>query len=75
MTERVAALRARFRERLEERLNVQVPAEDPDYAPDGEAWPSAWPGHDRDAILQPPPPELRPSQAVADLVAEREAEA
>jgi AAA domain/TrwC relaxase len=75
MTERVAAFRERFRERLEERLNVQVPAEDPDYAPEGEAWPSAWPRHDRDAILQPPPPELRPSQAVADLVAEREAEA
>jgi hypothetical protein len=41
-----------------------VPAEDPDYEADGEAWP-AWQRPDKAAVLQPPKPALRPSEAVA----------
>jgi hypothetical protein len=37
-----------------------VPAEDPDYGYEGEAWTSHQRA-DRDAVLQPPKPELRPS--------------
>jgi hypothetical protein len=62
--------RAEFRERLEARQGVKVPAEDPDWQDEGEAWPSAWPGRDRDAVLQPPKPEMRPAPEV-----ERQAEA
>jgi hypothetical protein len=42
-----------------------VPAEDPDYEDEGEAWP-AWQRPDRDAVLQPPKPELRPSPRVME---------
>ena len=59
---RTAEQRAAFRAQAEERQGVMVPSEDPDYEPEGEAWPS-WPTRDRDAILQPPKPELRPSPA------------
>jgi hypothetical protein len=62
--------RTEFRERLEARQGVKVPAEDPDWQDEGEAWPSAWPGRDRDAVLQPPKPEMRPAPEV-----ERQAEA
>ena len=62
--------RAEFREQLEARQGVMVPAEDPDWQDEGEAWPTAWPSRDRDAVLQPPKPEMRPAPQV-----EREAEA
>ena len=42
-----------------------VPAEDPDYGYEGEAWPSHQRA-DRDAVLQPPDPELRPSPKVIE---------
>lgn len=62
--EAVAVRREAFRARLEERLGVMVPAEDPDAGYDGEAWP-AWQRPDKAAVLQPPKPALRPSEAVA----------
>jgi len=52
--------RAAFSAALEERLGVMVPSEDPNAEPEGEAWPTWQPAH-RDAILQPPKPEMRPS--------------
>jgi hypothetical protein len=68
VTEHVAAVearRAQFAARLEERIGVMVPAEDPDYEPEGEAWP-AWQPARRDAILQPPKPQIRPAQRLAE---------
>jgi len=62
--------RAEFRERLEVRQGVMTPNEDPDWQDEGEAWPAAWPARDRDAVLQPPKPEMRPAPEV-----ERQAEA
>ena len=69
---RTAEQRAAFRARAEERKGVLVPSEDPDYEPEGEAWPSR-PARDRDAVLQPPKPELPPSPRVIEHVAGREA--
>jgi len=70
--------RTAFRARLEQRQGVIVPAEDPDFEPLGEAWPS-WHGRDRDAVLQPPKPDLQPSpqviQRLPEMAADREASA
>jgi hypothetical protein len=57
---RLAAERRAVRDRLEEWQGVRVPSEDPDYGYEGLAWP-AWALRDRDAILQPPKPEMRPA--------------
>jgi hypothetical protein len=57
----IANRREAFRVSLEERQGLLVPAEDPDYEYEGEAWP-LWQAPDRDAVLQPPKPQLRPSQ-------------
>jgi hypothetical protein len=65
--------RTEFRERLEERQGVMVPAEDPDWQDEGEAWPTAWPTRDRDAVLQPPKPEMRPAPEVERQTEAREA--
>ncbi len=70
---KLAAERQTVRERLDERKGVLVPSENPDYGYEGEAWP-VWRGWERDAILQPPKPEIRPAAAVAELAAERQAE-
>ncbi|MGH3304995.1 MAG: hypothetical protein ACRDOK_25665, partial [Streptosporangiaceae bacterium] len=71
---RLAAERRTVRGRLDERKAVRVPSADPKYEPEGEAWPE-WIERDRDAILQPPKPEMRPTpgvlQRVPDLQAER----
>jgi hypothetical protein len=66
--------RAAFLERLEERQGVLVPAAHPDWEHEGEAWPAAWPSRDRDAVLQPPKPEMRPAPQIQRQAA-REAEA
>lgn len=60
---RLAEERRAVREKLDERKGVRVPAEDPDYEDLGEAWP-AWRERQRDAILQPPKPEMRPAPEV-----------
>jgi hypothetical protein len=74
---RLAAERRAVRERLDERKGVRVPSQDPDYQDEGEAWP-AWADRDRDAILQPPRPQMQPAPAVAQRAlqehSEREAE-
>jgi len=67
----LAAERKAFADRLAERQSTTVPAEDPDYGDLGQAFP-AWPGPGKDAILQPPKPEIRPSAKVLDAVAERD---
>ena len=69
---RLAEERRAFREQLGERQSLRVPAEDPDYEDEGEAWPT-WISRERDAILQPPKPEMRPAQQVVERAQEREA--
>jgi hypothetical protein len=54
----LAAAHRTFAERLADRQSPTIPSENPRYGDLGQAFPS-WPG--RDAILQPPKPEIRPS--------------
>jgi len=70
---RLAAERRTVRQKLEERQGVRVPSEDPDAQDEGEAWPT-WFRRDRDAILQPPRPEMKPSPRVIELANERAAQ-
>jgi len=70
----VSELPARHREfadQLASRQSQLVPAEDPDHAPLGPAFP-AWAGPFRDAILQPPKPQIQPSQRILELIADRD---
>ena len=62
-----------FADTLAERQSLTVPSEDPGYADLGQAFPP-WPGPARDAILQPPKPEIRPSPQVLQRVADRDAD-
>lgn len=50
---------------------MKIPAEDPTFGDLGQAFP-AWPGGGKDAILQPPKPEIRPSRLVLERAAERD---
>jgi hypothetical protein len=61
-----------FRDEYEARQNVTVPAEDTDWQHEGLAWPgrSLW----RDAIVQPPKPQIRPAEPVLEAVGQREAQ-
>lgn len=66
--------RAAFREKLAERQSVKVPAEDHEWEDLGHAWPDA-PRIHRDAILQPPKPEIRPAEATLQAERKRELQA
>jgi hypothetical protein len=69
----LAAQRHAFREKIEERRGLKVPSEDPDWGDLGEAFPSWWaPG--REAILQPPKPQIMPAAKILQLVQERNTE-
>jgi conjugative relaxase-like TrwC/TraI family protein len=73
MQERISGLAARHREfadRLADRQSQLIPAEDPDYEPLGPAFP-AWTDPFRDAILQPPKPEIPPSARILEHIADR----
>jgi hypothetical protein len=65
--------RRTFSHRLAERQSLTVPSEDPDYGDLGQAFPP-WTGHSKDAILQPPKPEIRPSARVLERAADRDAD-
>ena len=69
----LAAQRQAFREKIEERQGLMVPSEDPDWGDLGEAFP-AWQAPSRDAILQPPKPQITPSAKILQLVAGRDTE-
>ena len=69
----LAAQRQAFREKLEERQGLMVPSEDPDWGDLGEAFP-AWQAPGRDAILQPPKPQITASAKVLQLAQERDTE-
>jgi len=61
-----------FRQEVEARQNVMVPAEDPDWEDEGPAW-RVWEAQ-RDAILQPPKPEIRPADGVLEAAFQRDAQ-
>jgi hypothetical protein len=61
--------RREFRQELEGRQNVMVPAEDPDWEDQGPAW-TVWQAQ-RDAILQPPKPQIRPAEGVLEAAQQR----
>ncbi len=69
----LAAAHRTFADRLAERQSLTVPSEDPDYGDLGQAF-QPWPGPARDAILQPPKPEIRPSLQVLQRAADRDAD-
>jgi hypothetical protein len=60
---------------LADRQSLTVPSQDHDYDYGhlGQAFPP-WPGPARDAILQPPKPEIRPSPQVLQRAAHRDAD-
>jgi hypothetical protein len=60
-----------FADRLAERQSMTIPSEDPDYGDVGQAFPT-WTGRGKDAILQPPKPEIRPSARVLERVTDRD---
>jgi AAA domain/TrwC relaxase len=67
----LAAAHRTFTERLADRQSLMIPAEDPAYGDLGQAFPP-WPGPKRDAILQPPKPEIHPSPRVLDRALDRD---
>jgi hypothetical protein len=50
---------------------MTISSEDPDYGDLGQAFPP-WDGHRKDAILQPPKPEIRPSDQVLERATDRD---
>jgi len=60
--------------KIEEVKGLRVPSEDPEWEDEGEAWPGQL-RRERDAILQPPPPEIKPAEPVAARAAEMAGEA
>jgi hypothetical protein len=69
----LAAGHRTFAGRLADRQSVRIPSEDPDYGDLGQAFP-AWTGPGRDAILQPPKPEISPSPLVLQRATDRDAD-
>ena len=69
----LAAERRAFADRLAARQSLTIPSEDPDYGDLGQAFP-AWPGADKDAILQPPKPQIRPSAQVLERAIDQDAD-
>jgi hypothetical protein len=67
----LAAAHRTFAERLADRQSLTIPSQDPDYGDPGQAFPP-WPARDKDAILQPPKPEIRPSPQVLERAADRD---
>jgi hypothetical protein len=69
----LAAAHQTFADTLAERQSLTVPSEDPGYGDLGQAFPP-WPGPARDAIVQPPKPEIQPSPQVLQRAADRDAD-
>jgi hypothetical protein len=67
----LAAEHQTFAHKLAERQSMTIPSEDPDYGDLGRAFP-AWSGRGKDAILQPPKPEIRPSARVLERATDRD---
>jgi conjugative relaxase-like TrwC/TraI family protein len=69
----LAAQRHAFARRLADRQSLTIPSEDPAYSDLGQAFPP-WPSPFKDAILQPPRPEIQPSRELIERVADRDAD-
>jgi AAA domain len=69
----LAAAHRAFAGTLAERQSLALPSEDPGYGNLGPAFPP-WPGPAKDAILQPPKPEITPSPQVLARAADRDAD-
>ena len=69
----LAASHRTFAQRLANLQSLTLPSEDPDYGDLGQAF-ASWPRSARDAILQPPKPEIRPSLQVLERAADRDAD-
>jgi hypothetical protein len=69
----LTAQRRAFADRLADHQSLMVPAEDPDYGDLGQAFP-AWPAPARRPILQPPRPEIQPSEQILERAADRDAD-
>ena len=69
----LAAAHRTFAAALADRQHLMIPSQDPDYEDLGPAFPP-WPGPAKDAILQPPKPEITPSPQVLQRVADRDAD-
>jgi AAA domain len=69
----LTAQRRAFADRLASHQSLMVPAEDPDYGDLGRAFPP-WQAPVRQPILQPPRPEIPPSEHILERVADREAD-
>ena len=68
----LAAGHRTFAGTLADRHSQTIPSEDPDHGDLGQAFPP-WPRPARDAILQPPRPEIPPSPQVLQRAADRDA--
>lgn len=71
MIDDLAARHREFIDKIAERQSVMVPSEDPDFEALTPAFP-AWTAPARDAILQPPKPQIEPSQRILELAADRD---
>ena len=60
--------------KIDELMSLRQPAEDPDEVDFGSPW-AALAGQERDAIIQPPKPEIPPAEPVIEAAAERDMEA
>jgi conjugative relaxase-like TrwC/TraI family protein len=69
----LAAGRRRFADRLADRQSQAIPSEDPDYGDLGQAFPP-WRRPAREAILQPPMPEIPPSPQILQHATDRNAD-
>jgi hypothetical protein len=67
----LAARHREFSAKLADRESIMIPAEDRDYEDLAPAFP-AWTPAERDAILQPPKPQITPSARILERVAERD---
>ena len=69
----LAAAHRTFAAALADRQSLMIPSQNPDYDDLGPAFPP-WPGPGKDAILQPPKPEMTPSPQVLERAAGRDAD-
>jgi hypothetical protein len=70
-TRELAAQHREFVGKLAERQSLTIPAEDPDFQAFNPAFPG-WAQPGREAILQPPKPQIRPSERILERTADRD---
>ena len=71
MDQRPSRPAPRVRRELADRQSLTIPSEDPDYGDLGQAFPP-WPAPSKDAILQPPKPEIPPSERILGRAMDRD---